>query len=71
MVALPFLVMAAALLLGIPVAICLGGAGILGLWLVTGNLNVVIGTDYSNEPEPLGCDDRDCGGVFLDQYVHG
>ena len=43
MVALPFLVMVVALLLGVPVAISLGGAGILGLWLVTGNLNVVIG----------------------------
>ena len=44
MVALPFFAMVVALLLGVPIAISLGGAGILGLWLVTGDLNVVIGT---------------------------
>jgi C4-dicarboxylate transporter DctM subunit len=44
MVALPFLVMVIALLLGIPIAFCLAGAGILGLWLVTGDWNVIVGT---------------------------
>lgn len=44
MVALPFVVMIVALLLGVPIAICLAGSGLLGLWLVTGDLNVVIST---------------------------
>jgi len=44
MVALPFLVMVIGLLLGIPIAFCLAGSGILGLWLVTGDLNVIVGT---------------------------
>lgn len=42
MVVLPFLAMVIALLLGVPIAISLAGAGILGLWLVTGDWNVVI-----------------------------
>ncbi len=44
MVALPFLAMIVTLLLGFPIAICLAGSGLLGLWLVTGDLNVVIST---------------------------
>jgi tripartite ATP-independent transporter DctM subunit len=44
MVALPFLVLVIALLLGIPIAFCLAGAGVLGLWLVTGDWNVIVGT---------------------------
>jgi len=44
MVALPFLVMVIGLLLGVPIAFCLAGSGILGLWLVTGDWNVVLGT---------------------------
>lgn len=43
MVALPFLAMVVALLLGVPIAVALGGSGLWGLWLVTGNLDVVIG----------------------------
>lgn len=44
MVALPFLAMVVALVLGVPIAVALAGSGILGLWLVTGDLNVVIST---------------------------
>jgi tripartite ATP-independent transporter DctM subunit len=40
---LPFLVMVIALLLGLPIAFSLAGAGILGIYLHTGNLNMVIG----------------------------
>jgi tripartite ATP-independent transporter DctM subunit len=40
---LPFLVMVIALLLGVPIAFSLAGAGILGIYLHTGNLNMVIG----------------------------
>jgi tripartite ATP-independent transporter DctM subunit len=43
MVFLPFLVMVIALLLGLPIAFSLAGAGILGIYLHTGNLNMVIG----------------------------
>ena len=43
MVALPFVVMVIALLLGVPIAFSLAGAGIFGIWLVTGNVNMVIG----------------------------
>jgi len=43
MVFLPFLVMVIALLLGVPIAFSLAGAGILGIYLHTGNLNMVIG----------------------------
>lgn len=42
MVALPFLGMLIALLLGIPIAISLAGAGILGIYLVTGSWNTVL-----------------------------
>jgi len=43
MVFLPFLVMVIALLLGLPIAFSLAGAGILGIYLYTGNWNMVIG----------------------------
>src|SRR3972149_6485148 len=43
MVFLPFLAMVIALLLGVPIAFSLAGAGILGIYLHTGNLNMVIG----------------------------
>src|SRR4030067_722778 len=43
MVALPFLAMVVAVLLGVPIAIALAGSGLLGLWLVTGDVNMVIG----------------------------
>jgi len=44
MVVLPFLALVVTLLLGVPIAIALAGSGLFGLWLVTGDLNVVIGT---------------------------
>ena len=40
---LPFLVMVIALLLGVPIAFSLAVAGILGIYLQTGNVNMVIG----------------------------
>jgi tripartite ATP-independent transporter DctM subunit len=43
MVFLPFLAMMVALLLGVPIAFSLGVAGILGIYLHTGNWNMVIG----------------------------
>jgi len=43
MVFLPFLAMVIALLLGLPIAFSLAGAGILGIYLYTGNWNMVIG----------------------------
>ncbi len=43
MVFLPFLAMVIALLLGFPIAFSLAGAGILGIYLVTGNWNMVLG----------------------------
>ncbi|HEX9909248.1 MAG TPA: TRAP transporter large permease [Desulfatiglandales bacterium] len=43
MVFVPFLVMVVALLLGVPIAFSLAGAGILGIYLYTGNWNMVIG----------------------------
>ena len=43
MVFVPFLVMVIALLLGLPIAFSLAGAGILGIYLYTGNWNMVIG----------------------------
>jgi tripartite ATP-independent transporter DctM subunit len=43
MIFVPFLVMVIALLLGVPIAFSLAGAGILGIYLHTGNLNMVIG----------------------------
>ena len=42
MVALPFLAMLIGLLLGVPIAISLAGAGILGIYLVTGSWNIVL-----------------------------
>jgi len=44
MVALPFLALVVGLLIGIPIAIALAVSGLFGLWLVTGNLDVVIAT---------------------------
>ena len=43
MVALPFLVMVIALLLGVPIAFSLAGAGILGIYLFTGKWSMVFG----------------------------
>jgi len=43
MVALPFLVMVIALLLGVPIAFSLAGAGILGIYLITGKWSMVFG----------------------------
>src|SRR4030043_91095 len=43
MVALPFLVMVIALLLGVPIAISLAGAGIFGIYLITGKWSMVFG----------------------------
>ena len=40
--ALPLIAMVIALILGVPIAFALAGAGILGIWLITGNLNTVI-----------------------------
>ncbi len=40
---LPFLVMVIALLLGLPIAFALAGAGVLGIYLHTGNWHMVIG----------------------------
>jgi tripartite ATP-independent transporter DctM subunit len=42
MVGLPFLAMLICLLIGVPIAISLAGAGILGIYLVTGNWNMVL-----------------------------
>jgi len=39
---LPLIALVVALLLGVPIAFALAGAGILGIWLVTGNLTTVI-----------------------------
>ena len=44
MVILPFLALIVGLLIGIPIAISLAVAGILGIWLVTGDWNIVMGT---------------------------
>ena len=43
MVYLPFLIMVIALLLGVPIAFALGVSGILGIYIVSGNLNTVLG----------------------------
>src|SRR5512135_2518409 len=43
MVALPFLVMTIGLALGVPIAFCLAGAGILGIYLITGKWSIVMG----------------------------
>jgi len=42
MIALPFIVLILTLLLGIPIAFSLAGAGILGIWLVKGDWNIVL-----------------------------
>jgi C4-dicarboxylate transporter DctM subunit len=39
---LPLIAMVIALILGVPIAFALAGAGILGIWLITGSLNTVI-----------------------------
>jgi tripartite ATP-independent transporter DctM subunit len=39
---LPLIALVVALILGVPIAFALAGAGILGIWLTTGNLNTVI-----------------------------
>ena len=41
--ALPILVMVAALLLGVPIAVALAGSGMLGIYLVTGDFSKVLG----------------------------
>ncbi len=43
MVALPFVAMVIALLLGVPIAFSLAGAGILGIYLITGKWSMVFG----------------------------
>ena len=43
MVALPFLVMTIALALGVPIAFCLAGSGMLGIYLMTGKWSIVMG----------------------------
>jgi C4-dicarboxylate transporter DctM subunit len=43
MIFLPFLVMVIALLLGVPIAFSLSGAGILGIYIVTGSWSMVFG----------------------------
>jgi C4-dicarboxylate transporter DctM subunit len=43
MIIFPFLLMVGALLLGVPIAFSLAGAGIFGIWLVTGDWNMVVG----------------------------
>lgn len=40
---LPFIVMVLALLLGVPIPFALGIAGVLGIWIVTGDWNMVLG----------------------------
>jgi len=40
---LPLIVMVVSLLFGVPIAFALAGAGILGIWLVTGNWGAVMG----------------------------
>lgn len=43
-IAIPFIVLVLFLLLGIPIAFALGGAGMLGIWIVKGNWDVVMAT---------------------------
>jgi tripartite ATP-independent transporter DctM subunit len=43
MIALPFVVMIVALLLGVPIAFSLAGSGILGIYLITGSWSKVMG----------------------------
>jgi TRAP-type mannitol/chloroaromatic compound transport system permease large subunit len=40
---MPFVAMVVALLLGVPIAVALAGSGILGIWLVRGDWDIVIG----------------------------
>ena len=51
MVALPFLIMVVALLIGVPIAFSLAIAGLSGIWLLTGDWHMVFGvlgmTPYS------------------------
>jgi tripartite ATP-independent transporter DctM subunit len=42
MLALPFVAMVIALLLGVPIAFSLAGAGILGIYLIKGDLNMIL-----------------------------
>lgn len=42
MIFLPFLFLILTLLIGIPIAFSLGGAGIFGIWLIKGDFNVVL-----------------------------
>src|SRR3979411_2189816 len=43
MVAIPLLVLVLALVLGVPIAVALAGAGMLGIYLVTGDISKVTG----------------------------
>ena len=43
MAALPLIVLLVALLMGVPIAIALAGAGMLGIWIVTDDIGKVIG----------------------------
>jgi C4-dicarboxylate transporter, DctM subunit len=42
MLAIPFIAMVIGLLLGVPIAFSLAGAGILGIYLLTGNVNMIL-----------------------------
>jgi C4-dicarboxylate transporter, DctM subunit len=42
MLVLPFVIMVIALLLGLPIAFALAAAGIFGIYLITGNLNMIL-----------------------------
>ena len=52
--AIPFAAMLVALLLGVPIAVALAGSGILGIWLVKGDWNIVISV---LKTAPLGAAD--------------
>lgn len=41
--ALPLLVLLAALLMGVPIAVALAGSGMLGIWLITGDVGKMLG----------------------------
>jgi C4-dicarboxylate transporter DctM subunit len=43
-IAVPFVVLVILLILGIPIAVALGGAGILGIWIVKGSWAVAMAT---------------------------
>jgi len=43
MAALPLLVLVLALMFGVPIAVALAGSGMLGIYLVTGDFNKVMG----------------------------